>query len=306
MNVRLPHGDTPLSAIFDKRWQNRHERWAPPESRDLFRPAEFGVDITEERNARDLVCQHHYSGSFPAARLSIGLYRKTGVAPAALVGVAVFSVPMQGAAITRYTGLPPTNGVELGRFVCTPEVAFNGETWFLRRALPILRAEKGVAAVLSYADPMERTTAGGELTKPAHVGQIYQAHNATFAGRAAARWLWIDRNGQVVSPRALSKIRLQERGHAYAERQIMAAGVDARRPGEEPADWLRRVLREPTFRRVKHPGNFAYAFGLTREARATIKLANPTPLPFPRLRHVARQQPAASSGVTGDLFGEAA
>ncbi|MFC5358118.1 hypothetical protein [Azospirillum himalayense] len=306
MKVSLPHGDIPQPTIFDKRWQNRRERWAPPESRDLFRPAEFGVDIAEERAARDLVCRHHYSGSFPAARLSIGLYRKTGVAPAALVGVAVFSVPMQGAAITRYTGLSPVNGVELGRFVCTPEVAFNGETWFLRRALPILRAEKGVAAVLSYADPMERTTAGGELTKPAHVGQIYQAHNATFAGRAAARWLWIDRNGQVVSPRALSKIRMQERGHAYAERQIIATGADARRPGEEPSDWLRRVLREPTFRRVKHPGNFAYVFGLTREARTTIKLANPTPLPFPRLRHVARQQPAASSGVTGDLFGGAA
>lgn len=69
------------------------------------------------------------------------------------------------------------------------EVAFNGETWFLRRALPILHAEKTVTAVLSYADPMERHAAGGELTKSAHVGQIYQAHNATFAGRAAARWL---------------------------------------------------------------------------------------------------------------------
>ncbi|MGR0185503.1 hypothetical protein [Azospirillum aestuarii] len=69
MNVSLPHGDTPQPAILDKRWQNRRERWAPPEGRDLFRPAEFGVDIAEERTARDLVCQHHYSGSFPAARL---------------------------------------------------------------------------------------------------------------------------------------------------------------------------------------------------------------------------------------------
>lgn len=271
----------------DKRWQDRRERWAPPESRDLFRPAEFGVDIVAESSARDLVRQHHYSGSFPAARLSVGLFRKAGVTPATLVGVAVFSVPMQQASITRYTGLPPAEGVELGRFVCTPEVAFNGETWFLRRALPILRAEKGATAVLSYADPMERHTTCGELTKPAHVGQIYQAHNATFAGRAAARWLWIDRDGQVVSARALSKIRLQECGHAYAERQLITAGADPRRPGEEPATWLRRVLREPLFRRVRHPGNFAYAFGLTRTARVAIQRTNPTTLPFPRLRHLA-------------------
>lgn len=277
----------PMNCSHDKRWEYRRERWAPPESRDLFRPAEFGVEIISEAAARELVRQHHYSGSFPAARLSVGLFRKTGVAPAVPVGVAVFSVPMQQASITRYTGLPAADGVELGRFICTPEVAFNGETWFLRRALSILRAEKTVSAVLSYADPLERHTAGGELTKPAHVGQIYQAHNATFAGRAGARWLWIDRDGQVVSARALSKIRLQECGHAYAERQLVAAGAEQRRHSEAPSDWLKRVLREPQFRRVRHPGNFAYAFGLTRTARVVIQRTNPTTLPFPRLRHLA-------------------
>ncbi|WP_372393881.1 hypothetical protein ABMY26_00015 (plasmid) [Azospirillum sp. HJ39] len=52
------------------------------------------MDIVAEASERELVRQHHYAGSFPAARLSVGLYRKTGVAPAALVGVGVFSVPM--------------------------------------------------------------------------------------------------------------------------------------------------------------------------------------------------------------------
>lgn len=273
--------------LQDKRWQDRRERWVPPVGRGLFRPTEFGVDIVAESSARSLVTQHHYSGTFPAARLSVGLFRKTGVAPAALVGIAVFSVPMQQAVIPRYTGLPATEGVELGRFVCTPEVAFNGETWFLRRALPILLAEKGVSAVLSYADPMERHTAGGELTKPAHVGQIYQAHNAVFAGRAGARWLWLDRDGQIISARALSKVRHQEVGHAYAERRLISAGAEPRGFGEEPADWLRRILREPMFRRVRHPGNFAYVFSLNRTARAAVRRANPTALPFPRLRHVA-------------------
>lgn len=86
----------------DKRWERRRERWLPPG--ETIRPSEFGVDVVPERSARALVLEHHYSGGFPAARLSVGFFRKTGVAPARLVGVAVFSVPMQGAAITRYSG----------------------------------------------------------------------------------------------------------------------------------------------------------------------------------------------------------
>lgn len=268
-----------LALVLDKRWERRREAWRSPG--ETIRPTEFGVDLVDEAVARAFVIEHHYSRSFPAARLCAGLYRRTGVQPATLVGVAVFSVPMQAAVIPRYSGLAGGDGVELGRFVLLPEIAFNGETWFLRRALSLLRAEKRCRAVVSYADPMERTTAAGELTKPAHFGTIYQAHNATFHGRAAARWLWLDRAGQIVSPRALSKIRLQERGHAYAERQLTAAGADPRRPHEDPVLWLGRVLREPTFRRVRHPGNFVYAFGLDREAKASIAAAN-RPLPYPR------------------------
>lgn len=69
-------------------------------------------------------------------------------------------MPIQGAAIRRYTGFPPEDGVELGRFVLLPEVPFNGETWFLRRAFTALRLEKGgpggVRSIISYADPLER------------------------------------------------------------------------------------------------------------------------------------------------------
>jgi len=87
----------------------------------------------------------HYSGTFPAARLSIGLW---GPGPA-LVGVAVFSIPMSVAVLPRWTGLDHTEAVELGRFVCGPTVKFNGETWFLRRAFRILASEKYCRAVLS-------------------------------------------------------------------------------------------------------------------------------------------------------------
>jgi hypothetical protein len=193
----------------DKRWQDGKERWARPGA--TIDPTEFGVDVLpREREARDFVEGHHYSGSFPAARLSVGL----------------------------------------------PEVAYNGETWFLRRAFAALRVEKPeVKAVVSYSDPLERRNGAGILCKPAHYGTIYQASNADFAGRARARALWLDRNGAVISERTLSKIRNGERGWEPAARRLVEQGADPRRAGEEPKAWLERVLAEPTFRRVpQHQG----------------------------------------------------
>ena len=264
----------------DKRWHHRAERWARPGA--TIDPREFGVEVLpRERAARDFIGEHHYSGSFPAARLSVGLFRKTGLAPAILAGVAVFSVPMQAAVVPRYTGLESTAGVELGRFVCLPEVAYNGETWFLRRAFRALRQEKPeVRAVVSYSDPLERRDGAGEICKLAHYGTIYQASNAQFAGRAKPETLLIDSAGRVVSRRSLSKIRNGEIGWEAAARRLVERGADPRRLGEEPRSWLDRVL--PTFRRVRHPGNFAYVFGLDRAVNDTIKAAIGGSRPYPK------------------------
>jgi hypothetical protein len=285
-------------ALFDKRWLRREERWrAPPE---LFDPTGFGVERIPEREARAIVVEHHYSGTFPAARLSVGLVRRTPCTRE-LLGVAVFSVPMNQHAITANAGVAAEAGVELGRFVCLPDIAFNGESWFLRRAFQCLRAEKPeVQAVLSDADPVERRTAEGRLCKPAHAGTIYQATSAAFIGRATPHWLWLARDGRVISPRALAKIRAQHRGHRYAEAQLLAAGAEERRHGEEPAAWLERVLREPLFQRLRHPGNFVYVFGLDRAARDRA-LSNA--LPYPRLR--ARPPcPATTPRMPADQYPE--
>ena len=48
----------------------------------------FAVDVLEEQPARAFVEQHHYSGTFPAKRLAVGLWRGRELA-----GAAVFSVP---------------------------------------------------------------------------------------------------------------------------------------------------------------------------------------------------------------------
>lgn len=225
-------------------------------------PADYTVDVAD-RVARPFVERHHYSHTFPAERLSVGLWRGRELA-----GVAVFSVPMNNLAIPHHTGMASNAGAELGRFVLLDSVPGNGETWFLSRALRILRRERpSIETVLSYADPLERRTAAGTVVKPGHVGIIYQALSARYRGRTGARtayWL----GDAPISGRALSKIRLQETGADYAERQLRAGGAPARAMLEDPGDWLDRLHRSGHLRRTRHPGNHAYVFPLTPRAKA--------------------------------------
>lgn len=87
-----------------------------------------------------------------------------------------------------------------------------------------------------------------------------KASNAEHIGRSHARWLHVLPNGNVVTPRTLSKIRNEEQGHAYAEAMLTRGGIDARRPFESGRAWLER--RTPGMRRVHHAGNLAFRFTL--------------------------------------------
>lgn len=273
--VQAMPGEPSAGTAIDKRWRRRRELWVTPPVR--FSPRGYAVDVVAERYARPFVCEHHYSGTFPAARLCIGLYGPGSE----LVGVAVFSVPAQQRAIPAWTGLPAAHGVELGRFVCLPSVAFNGESWFLARCWPLLRqAKPHVRAVLSYADPLERSTAGGELTKPAHWGVIYQASNALFAGRSSRETIVLGRDGRTLSRRSISKVRLRERGWEYAARQLVAAGAPRREFGEEPAAWVARATA--LLPRVRHPGNLVYLFGLNRSTSQHLREFHDGGEPYPR------------------------
>ncbi len=267
--------------LFDKRWRDREERWVRP-NRPVFEPSGFGVEAMpgrREATARAFVERHHYSGTYPASRLAVGLFRKDGpCAETRLVGVSVFSVGMPGA-IAKHTGLNVREGVECGRFVCLPEVAYNGETWFQARAFDALRAEKPeVRSVVSYADPLERRTAEGQLCKPAHAGTIYRAGNAVYVGRARGGPVYLTRDGKTINRRTITKIQAGDVGAAGGERLLVAAGAEPRRFGEDPRAWLDRVLVEPTFRVLRHPGNLTYVFGLDRQAKQ-IAAGRAQPLP---------------------------
>lgn len=268
-----------MSHPLCQRWVHRRERYRPPG--EVIDPSKYGVEvIPDDRTAKSFVKTHHYSGSFVAARLRVGLYHRQGrhVAPE-LVGVAVFSVPAQQAAIEHWAGTAA--GVELGRFVLLDEVPAMGETWFLSRAFRALQRElPEVRAVLAYSDPLPRQRADGSLVTPGHVGVIYQGHNAHHAGRARASSLLLDRDGRTVSARALSKVRHGERGAEGVYEDLLTRGAPGRRDGESGEAYVARLKASGCFRPVRHPGNFVYlwAVGTEREqTRSGFRQAQPFP-----------------------------
>ena len=249
------------------------QRWRA--GRAHYRPAGETINtrhyevasIAGDNEAKEFVIEHHYSASFPAARFRFGLYRGQ-----ILVGVAVFSQPL-GDLVTAPLRCGPLESVELGRFVLVDDVPANGESWFVARAFELLRKE-GIAGVVSFADPIARTDVEGNRVFPGHIGTIYQATNAVYAGRSTPRTLRLLPNGTVFSARAAQKIRKQERGWRYAAAQLVAAG--APEPSGDPLAWLREWTPRVT-RTLRHPGNHRYLFGLTTSAKKRLSVSQAYP-----------------------------
>lgn len=246
---------------MNQRWRDGAARWRP--ASEVIQTSRYEVALIEgDATAKAFVQQHHYSGTYPAARVRMGLYRAD-----ALVGVAVFSVPANNRVIPSYfPGLEAGEGVELGRFVLLDDVPGNGETWFLARCFELLKATKPeLRGVLSYSDPVPRRDESGAVILPGHVGTIYQAHNARYMGRSCSRTQLIDRHGRIMSARALSKVRLRESGFDYALAQVIeATGIKPAR-GECMSTYITRATAH--LRRVRHPGNHAYIWSLDRRVR---------------------------------------
>lgn len=260
-----------------QRWRKRKSTYRPAGELARVDPRDFEVAPIDgagaDTIAKAFVEQHHYSGSMPAARERIGLYRA-----GEMVGVAVFSVPPRITVLDRLP-CPRAEAAELGRLVLLDQVPANTETWFIAQAFGILR-RRGYAGLVSFADPMARRNEAGEVTMPGHVGTIYQATNAIYAGLASPRTLRMLPTGQVFSARTISKIRKRDKGWRYGVAQLVEAGAT------EPADlsaeglqaWLRVELARVT-RPVRHPGNHRYLFAITPACRRHL----PASLPYPKL-----------------------
>jgi hypothetical protein len=279
LDDRTRPGPNAVITTLSQRWRGGRASYRP--AAECIDPFSYEVAPIDghgaDRTARAFVEAHHYSRSMPAARERVGLYRGGD-----LVGVAVFSHPASDKVLS-WLPCPKAEAVELGRFVLLDDVEHNGETWFLARAFELLR-QRGYSGVISFADPVRRATVEGAPVFPGHIGTIYQAANAVFAGEATMRTLRLLPDGRVFSERARSKIRQRERGWQYAVEQLLAAGAPAptdTSTAEALHAWLLRELPRCT-RGLLHPGNYRYLFGLTPAVKRHLPKSRPYPKFDPR------------------------
>lgn len=283
----LPFDDLteiPNASDWCQRWRGRRHSFRHV-SEGGFDARRYAVEALPETAAKEFVVGHHYSGSFPSARFRFGLY-DIDAGEAQLCGVAVFGVPVTAAVLTRpLPDLEPyVESLECSRFVLVDEVPANAESWFLARCFDELLV-LGVRGVVSFADPVPRRDACGNLVAVGHVGTIYQATNAVYMGRATPRTVKLLPNGVVLNERMAQKVRRQEQGHEYAERLLIGLGAPPLRAGVDPKVWLREALVAVGARNQRHRGvhRFVYRLGRNRRERESIRLGLPTVGAFPKV-----------------------
>jgi hypothetical protein len=275
------------------RWRDRRSMFRRPD--EQIRRGEYEVvRLSDDRLTKPFVLQHHYSRAYCAARFRFGLFPRGG---GELVGVAVFSHPVNDRTLTNVFGGAAVESVELGRFVLLDSVKGNGETYFLGRCLRELRRE-GLRGVVSFSDPMPRETATGERVFPGHIGTVYQAGSANFLGLGTPSVLHLLPDGRAFNKRAASKVRNGEEGRDYAARQLVEAGADD--PAEmvgrlyaTHADWLAHWVGRLT-RRVRHPGNLKYAWFFQGSAAYSLpypKVCRDSRFPVPGVRGGTARRP---------------
>ena len=163
-----PQATATAAGLPCQRWSERQARYRPAGER--ITPSRYTVAAMSQAPARAFVQAHHYMGSWPAVRLSVGLYDG-----ARLVGVAVFGVPAQPKVLTVLCA--GHEGVELSRLVLLDSVPGDGESWFTARAMRIARDELEVNAFISYSDPLPRPTLHGAPAMRLHAGMGHHARN---------------------------------------------------------------------------------------------------------------------------------
>ncbi len=280
--------------LGNQRWNRKRTSYRP--ARETIRTELYDVaELATDTEARRFVEEHHYSGTYPAARFRFGLFTR-----GKLVGCAVFSHPCNDRCLTSVFNAPAHASVELGRFVLLDEVPGNGETWFLARCFEVLRREHELIGVVSFSDDCPRETSAGETIFAGHIGTIYQAANACYLGRGTARTLKLLPDGRVFSDRTYQKIRAGERGWLYGARILQSHGaepIDQDATREDRLAWLSHWTKHLT-RPLRHPGSHKYAWPFEKKGRRIRQFS----LPYPKRRRVSG---VLQVGKQLDLFKEA-
>lgn len=250
----------------------------PPDDRFTF--AGYHVELSQsDAEVKAFVRATHYSGSYPLAReRAVMRESRSG----RIVAAAVLSQPMSdgvlaplAATVQRIGATLAETTAELGRFVLTEELAFNAESSFIREAFALFH-RAGWRAVLAFADPEPRADAHGRRVFRGHIGQIYRATNAIYAGKSTPRTNYLLPDGSVFNARAVQKIRARERNWQSAAAELERHGAEHLDEDADSRAWLARWMPR-LCRRFRHRGNLRYLFGLDRRVRRFLPAGEPYP-----------------------------
>jgi hypothetical protein len=250
-----------------QRWSHKRERWVPHHK--LMEPKLYGVEELDYDTSCAYLRTHHYAKNPAPAVARYGLYRsRGGVLKPELVGVITYGEGMGKQVLNAWCGCGPVRdgeepgALECNRLVLGEDEPYNAESWFATRAQrALIEARPQLGAILSFADPVERKNAAGEVFKPGHIGGIYKALGWSYEGRAKPRTLTVVvATGDVISERTIRKLTGDERGWQYATRQLEQACDLKRWPLESGESFLARCEASGMLAKVKHPGNHAYVW----------------------------------------------
>ena len=262
-----------------QRWRDHRASYRPEGEPIQVNRDGYFAEVIPKKVAKEFVNKHHYSGSCPPPRVTVGLFRDNDWGLHDLVGVAAYTVPNNENVIPHWLNMDKTEGIDLGRFVLHETVPANGETWFLSQSFKLLEQElPELKAVMATSDPIVRFNAHGDVVMPGHVGTIYQAHNGRCIGRTSSKTKKMAPNGVIITDRTLCKLKNGERGNDYVKRMLN------KYIGGKHADetWKQYVARaETSFTKVKHPGNHVYCWAIGDEKKRTRRTFKDA-LPFPK------------------------
>lgn len=140
-----------------------------------------------------------------------------------------------------------------------------------------LRKHTEIRGVLAFADPYPRYI-GGVLAKPGHWGACYQAAGCVAIGRSTARVLTLLPDGSVLSDRSRAKLLAADQGWRYVRDRLVDLGATPPTSITCPSrEWLTRALVEVGATRLRHGGNYRYAWPLARGVRIGM-----APEPYPK------------------------
>uniref|UniRef100_UPI003F49100E Mom family adenine methylcarbamoylation protein n=1 Tax=Nonomuraea sp. CA-251285 TaxID=3240002 RepID=UPI003F49100E len=247
----------------------------------------YTVDTVNAPVAKAFVEANHYSGEYPADIKRYGLFDRYALDAdrrPTLVGVMILSVPMNVKALTNpFPGLEPfEQSAELGRFCLLPTPG-NAETHFLREGFELAR-EEGIRGIVSFADPMPRVDASGQIVMPGHIGAIYRDKGLRYAGRSTPGYTTVMPDGLSLSERSQQKVRKDEQGHEGVERRLVENyGATPRESHEDGRVWLRRELQRIGAVRFRHRGKHRYlaCLGGKVENRFMVSAKFKRGLPYP-------------------------